>query len=1054
MFVSMKRFVLLMAALLSVAGCAWAQLRTVTGVVTSAEDGSTLPQLAVQIKGTGTGVVTDLDGRYSIQVSGPETVLLFAYVGMQTQEIPVGDRTTIDVVMMPENKEIGQVVVLGYGTRGKNQVTGSSVQVSGSQMAEIPVVSPMEALQGKVPGLLSNMSSSTPGSTQQIRIRGTGSLTASNTPLYVIDGVPVNTEYFQATTASSTLSPLATLNMNDIESMTLLKDASATAAYGARGSNGVIVIKTKSGRKGTTNFNFAGHWGATIRTPNIPMMSAQQQLETYALALRNAAFFKALEGNKALNNEYQTGTLSEASMQQVQAIWNSIPEQKFFENQLLATDPVIKAWGEAGRPEYDFQKEVDRKLANTFNGVLSASGGGDQYTFHTSIGTNYTQSLVKGSDFRRINGTLNFTRQFTKWLEFNSNTTASYTKQDGVINEQAAYFSNPLVAKYLVRPFINPYLPDGSPNPSLGGSVYSWLIAKDKDISWQSIARGFSNNSLTVEPIKGLKFKTRISLDYSHWDSKRFGSSQYGQFVRQKGLSQRFQSVTFNWVTQNSVSYDFTVQEDHNISLLALQEFQKNNYDYLGGEATTTPTDKLSNLSSFSAEKNVLGYYQDWANAAYLLMANYDYKGRYILDLTYRREGSSRFPSDRRWGNFGSVGVAWNIHSESFFEPVQRIVNRLRLRASYGISGNADIDLNSYQNLIQFEESYTNQPAGLFGSYGNDKLTWEKNATLDLGLEWGVLDDLITGSVTFFNKRTSDLLQEVPISRTTGFSTAIRNVGVMTNRGVEVQMDFAILRAPNYHINLGLNLATLRNRVNELAKDADKNPIGIEGSRKRTDEGHKLDEWYLRQWAGVSPQTGLPLWYTDESRTTTTTDINLAKRVWTGYSALPTYSGGISLHADFWGVYLDANLYFVGGHKIMNGATGLMYEDGGRSVRQFRAPQDMYGNTWTKPGDKTKMPILANGVTHNGHSGESDRFLVRGDYFRLKDVTLGYNVPKQYLSRIHYSGTLAVYAKATNLFTHAFDKNINYDPEVRVSGLWGFSNPPTRVFSVGLNMNF
>lgn len=1046
----MKKVLLLFMMLAVSVGLAQAQKRTVSGVVTDAETGSPLPLANVQIKGATTGTVTDNDGRFTLQVPGEEAILVFFYTGYQTQEIPVAGQTTFNVALKSANEEIDQVVVLGYGTRGKNEITGSTVQVGGEQIAAVPVVSPVEALQGKVPGLMTNMSSSTPGSGQQVRIRGVGSLTASSTPLYVIDGVPVNSGNYTTSDAESTLSLMATLNPNDIESMTLLKDASATAAYGARGSNGVIVITTKKGKKGRTQFNFSGYYGFAQRaTDGIKMMTAQQTLEMLGKARRNSEFLGQLKLNKPLYNEYKTGTLSDNSMAKVNEIWAGLPAASEYEKKFI--EGVVKEWDAKGRPEYDWQKEMDRRFAHTFNGVLSAQGGDENYSYYASLGVNYSQSVVKGSDYKRTTGALNFSRRLVRWLDFSTVNKVSFIRQDGVMAEQAAYYSNPMVAKYFVRPFYAPYNEAGEPNAENLGGVYNWLKLKDLDIRLQDVLRGTTTNSLTATIIEGLKFKTLVSLDYSLFSSKMFQNREYGDGKNEGGNAYRQRANDFNLVFQNSLSYDFSVAEDHHFSLTALMEYQKNNYDLLEGAGNGTISNKLANLSSMAQGFTVGESQTNWMNAAYLFMLNYNYLGRYVLDATYRYEGSSRFPKANRFGHFGSVGVAWNMHLEPFFEPARGVMNTLKLRASWGVSGNSEIDINSYQRLMGTSSAYNERTAGAFQSIGNPDLTWEKNWTFDAGVDFGFWDDRISGTLSYYDKRTYDLLQNVPLSRTTMFSTMLKNVGKMDNRGFEGLLNFDIVRMERYHLSVGLNAATIRNRVKELAKDNEGKALVIESNTTKTDEGHKLNEWYLRQAAGISPQTGLPLWYVDESRTEVTTDYNKAKPVWTGYSGVPTWTGGVSLHFDAWGAYLDMNLYVAGGHKVMNNWQGLLYDENARSLLRYHAPAALL-DSWEKPGDEGKeFAMMAIGIRNQGASQYGqDRYLYKGDYLRLKDLTIGYTFPSDLLKGVQ----LGVYLRGTNLLTYAFDKRLEFDPEVRLDGWWNFYNPPSRVFTFGLNMNF
>lgn len=1045
----MKRLLLLFAALAVCVSHSLAQERTVTGVVTDAANGAPLPLVNIQIKGTPSGTVTDNEGRFTLRVPGPEATLVFFTIGYDNQEVVVGEQSTLNVALNEATEEIDQVVVVGYGTRGKNEITGSTVQVGGDKISSVPVISPVEALQGKVPGLVTNMSSSTPGSTQQVRIRGVGSLTASSTPLYVIDGVPVNSGGYSSGEAASTLSVMSTLNPNDIESMTLLKDASATAAYGARGSNGVIVITTKKGKKGKTQFNFSGYYGFSQRAvEGIKMMTAQQTLEMLGRAMRNRMFMEALGENDALKQQYMTGFLPDTSMRLVNDIWASLPAASSYEKAFLKG--AVAQWDAKGRPEYDWQKAMDRRFAHMFNGVLSAQGGDERYSYYASLGANYTQNMVKGSDYKRITGALNFSRNLVRWLDFSSVNKVSWVRQDGVLAEQAAYFSNPFVARYLVRPFFSPYDDEGKPTENLG-SVYNWLKLKDLDVHLQDVLRGTSTNSLTATIVKGLKFKTLISLDYSLFAAKQYQNRGYGDGLQKGGYSYRRKASDFNLVFQNSLSYDFSVVEDHHFSLTALMEYQKNNYDELEGSGKYTISDKLSNLNSMARGFAVGGLQEDWSNAAYLFMLNYNYLGRYVFDATYRYEGSSRFPKENRFGHFGSLGAAWNIHLEPFFEPARGVVNTLKLRASWGVSGNSEIDLYSYQRLLGTSGAYNELTAATLLAMGNPDLTWEKNWTFDVGIDFGLWEDRISGTLSFYDKRTYDLLQKVPLSRTTMFSSMLMNVGSMDNRGFEGLINFDILRMERYHLSLGFNVATVRNRVLKLAKDASGQTLVMESGTKKTDEGHKLDEWFLRLSAGVSPQTGLPLWYVDETRERVTTNYKEAKQVWTGFSGVPTWTGGANLHFDAWGAYLDMNLYVAGGHKIMNGWQALLYGEGGGALRAYHAPAALL-NSWEKPGDEGKeYAMMAFAINNQGASEfGQDRYLYKGDYLRIKDITIGYNFPSELLKGVQ----LGVYLRGTNLFTHAFDKRLEFDPEVRLDGFWDFYNPPTRVFSFGLNMNF
>lgn len=1068
----MRRIVLVLLLLLPVV-CVLAQgntaPKTVQGVVTSAEDGLPLPQLAIRIKGLNTGVVTDTQGYYKISVPNNETTLIFEYVGMETQEILVGDRSEINVVMNVALEEIDQVMVMGYTQRTKNQLTGSSVQLKNEELTRRPGLQVAEGLAGRVPGFVATMSSSTPGALQNVRIRGAGSIVGGSTdPLYVVDGVPIAYEKSNRGLTSSTLSSLASLNSSDIESVTVLKDASATAAYGARGANGVVVIKTKSGRAGETKFNFTGRYGFSQRLPNLGFMTPLQQLRLIAEGDRNAEFLKALQANPGLYNEYLKGNLSGASLDAVRAIWNSLPTLESYEKELLNGGklitlptgekirewPEIKTWDSLGRPTYNFADAYWRRFVHMTEAQLSASGGSDSHTFYTSVGANYSQNPIEGADFKRINGSLNMDRKLTSWLKFETNNQLSYTRQDGVFNEQLGSSGNPIAGPYYVPQFHPIYDKDGKPNLRLKNAL-NYLYIKDHDDNYNALTHLSTNNTLSADIWEGLKFKTRFAVDIVGYDAKTYANRTHSEQYFFGGQLDQIKQTTYNLVTQNSLSYDFSIADTHRFSLLALQEYQKNFVNYLFGSAQNSASDKLP-LGSLSKNKRADGFNSNWANAAYLGLLNYDYDSRYVVDLSYRREGSSRFSRQNRFGNFGSVGLAWNMHAESFFEPALKVINRLRLRGSWGVSGNSEIGENKYRSTLEYYGQYNGNPAGDVFNLQNPNLTWEKNATLDVGIEFGLWNERITGAVTYFKKDAYDMLQIVPISGTTGHKVITLNAGEMENKGVELQFDFGILRGADYSLSLGLNFATLSNKVNKMYRDPKTGkPFPIEEQLTKTDEGHLLNEWYLYPWAGVDPTTGLPQWYTDETRTKVTTNPTETRRVYTGYSAIPTRTGGINIHADWRGIYLDMSATYIGGHKIMNQHLSEFYNDNAQHIRHATGVEGMYGKTWQGIGDKSEYPILTTLHSHLGDlSRASDQFLRMGDFIRLRDITLGYNFAKNILKKMHFAGSIQIYAQVTNLLTYKFDKKLNYDPEVPENGLWEFVNPAMRTVSFGCNVNF
>jgi TonB-linked SusC/RagA family outer membrane protein len=1006
-----------------------AQNVRITGTVTSSEDGMPIPGVSVVVKGTTTGGITNVDGKYDISVPAAAQTLIFSFVGMKTQEIAIGGKTVIDVALASETLAVEELVVTGYATRGKNSITGSTVQVKGESLKNIPVASVDQTLQGKVAGLTISSSSGTPGSIQDIRIRGRGSLTASNDPLFVIDGVPVQNSNFTGSTAFSSLSALSSLNNNDIETITVLKDASATSAYGARGSNGVIVITTKKGKTGKTNYNLSAYYGFTN---------------------------KAVEGRKVLSGVQREELFSEAVFN-TYGLANGFTEAQAYAWAQANLNPAYTApldeWIAAGRPVVDWEKAYRNQNAPTQNVTFTASGGNEESSFYASLGYNKNQSIIIDNSYRRINGVFNYTKKLNDKIKFSTSNNVSDVLQDGLILEQSAYYGNPILAKYFGNPWQTPLLADGTPNQNTG-TVYNWLYIKDNNVSYNDMIRGISNSFVEYEFIKNLKFKSLVSLDYTMANYKSFANRNYGDGASTNGYGEESDDKNYNWVTQNSLSYNKTFGE-HNISAMGLIEFQKNREKYIYAYGENFATDGLTNVGSAGANKDASVTFSDWMNASYLGMFNYSYGGKYIADVTYRREGSSKFAKGQRFGNFWSVGAAWNVTKEQFMSGIAGIVDNLRLRTSYGVSGNSGISANQYQSLLAYDANYADQGAVYPSGYGNNFLTWEKNNNFDVGIDFGILKNKISGQISYFDKVTSDLLYNVPLTPTSGFSGIYRNAGSVKNTGIEVLLNFDIMKSKDLNVNFSVNFATLKNEVTKLAKDGLGNNIVIESGTSKVDVGHPINEWYMRKWAGVDPTNGLPQWYINgkDDADGITNAYYSANLAFQGSSPIPKYSGGASFHVDFKGFYFDASAYIAGGNKVFEDWSRYVWHGGTYTVYSFNGAEALM-NRWQQAGDVTDVPIVLFSGTANNASRTSTRFLFDGTFARLKDIVIGYNFPKPLLSKIGFNGDVNVFARGTNLFTWVKDKNMKYDPEVRADGFTRLTSPPTKTITFGLTLNF
>lgn len=1007
----------------------FAQDRTITGTVS--DETGPLPGVNIIIKGTTTGTDTDFDGNYSIEASTGD-VLVFSFIGMKPVERTVGSDNTINVLMEPDNV-LEEVVVMGYATQKKADITGSTVQLDNAVIEQTPVSSVDQVLQGKVAGLSLTGDSGTPGSTSDIRIRGISSITAGNEPLYVIDGVPMNNPNLGVATSGSSLSALASINSNNIESITVLKDASATSAYGARGANGVIVITTKEGKSGKSSFNFNSYYGFTndaVEGP-VPLTGAERERLFYEAVLNTFGT------SQNLNSIEEAGTWARA-------------------NTPYGAD--YQAWRDAGSPETNWAEIITNDNAPIQEYNLSATGGEDTYNYYASLGYFSQEATVIGSKFDRISGALNFSKDFSEKFKFSSINSASHSYQDGLL-ETSAYFSSPRAVKYFMPSIDQAYTDDGEINVlDPGTSLPNPLWIAQEDIDDNRSTRIMTNNSLRWEtPIENLAFTTRASIDYIVANYKRYRNPIRGDGAGSNGYAYQTHRSYTTYVFQNSLDYAFDLSENHNFNVKLLQEWQKNRNYFLSADGDNFSDVGLTNLSSAGNPTSAFSSYLDWAIASYLGILNYSaFDSRYVLNATYRREGSSRFAPSNRWGNFWSVGGAWNIHKEGFMHNAD-FVNNLKLRASYGVTGNAAIPLNQYQSLLNFDGDYNGEGASYPATFGNEDLSWETSYTVDVGLDFGFLQNRINGSVAYYRRESKDLLLEVPLSLVTGFNFQTRNIGRMENKGFEAELSVDVLRGEDYKFTIGGNLATNQNEVLELAKDLNGEEINITSTIDRVETGHPVFAYYMPTWAGVNPDTGNEEWYVNGVDGTTTTNFNEAERVFQGGSVLPTLTAGMNIHFDFKGFFIDASGYYAGGHKVYEG------------WHRYTQGTDLYPtglyqgyNTlldrWQQPGDQTRFGKFEyTGRPWQRHS----KFLYDGDYFRLKNATVGYDFNSNFTDAVKIDG-LRLFVRGTNLYTWVKDDNLKYDPENidtddDANGSRGetvLTTPPFKSIVFGINIKF
>lgn len=989
----------------------------ISGKVSDVSGKTGIAGVTVLIKGTQAGTVTGTNGEFLIKQEQANPMLVFSYVGMKTQEV-VADKDYLEVILEPDRIGIDEVIAIGYESRMRKTITGSVYQVNSELISEIPVTSFDQALQGKIPGLVVSSPSGTPGTMQDIRIRGAGSILASNQPLFVIDGVPVINTDFTGEPQRSTLGLLASLNIQDIQSVTVLKDASATSAFGARGSNGVIVITTKNGSYGKTRFSVNSSFG-----------------------FQN----NATDGLKVLN-----GVQREELM--LEAVHNSfdVPLDEAYDfiikNNLTTT---LKTWVETyNRNESNWKDLLTNKNAMVQNYSISASGSDSDSRYYASLGYNNTESTVIENDFSRISGRLGYQRNFTPDILFSANIMVSNTRQDAIL-EQSAYYGNPVSTRYLMSPWEQAYLADGKTiNTATTSSFYNALYLMEYDLYVNDLTRGLLSSSLEWKITNQLSFKTLYSGDYNiaafhayqnrvHGDGKPKGGSAIQSVIR-----------NYNWVSQNSLDYLFLTGEN-SLTFKMLLEYQENRNNSLSGSGEKFPADGLNYLSSASSNLDANAAYSNWKNLSYLGMVNYNFKDKYIVDLTFRNEGSSLFAPGMRHGNFWSAGAAWNMSEEKFMSGIRNL-NVLRLRVSHGLSGNSAIGVNQYQALLSYDKGYAGEGAVYPKQIGNPELTWEKNRNFDVGFDYSIFDGRLKGFGSWYHRYTFDLLQMVPLSHTTGHEAMLMNIGSLVNRGFEGEVTGDIINAGNFSFSAGVNFATVENEVKELAQDAAGNEISIENATRKVATGHPLYGWNMRKWAGVNPENGKPQWFVNGIDGEVTENYNAAKKEWQGESAMPKVTAALTTHTGYRNFYIDVNFYYAGGHKIYKDLSILTHHSGYYTFVFYNGTEKLM-DRWQNPGDVTDIPKVVYGASDD--SKESTRFLLDGDYIRMKDLVLGYRVPEKVIKKIGFEN-INVYLRGTNLLTFAKEKNLEYDPETGADGMTRFTTPPVKSIVFGINLNF
>ncbi|MFB9054029.1 TonB-dependent receptor [Formosa undariae] len=964
------------------------------------KSGMPLPGASVLEKNTGNGVTSDFDGNFKITVKNTDAVLVVSFLGYIKQEITVRD-TTIQVVLQESTENLDEVLVVAYGEQSQKSFTGSAVGLDLAKVEEMPTSSFQENLQGNVSGVQMSSASGQPGYSQDILIRGVGSINADSNPLYVVDGIPVVSGDISTLATSS--NTIAGINSKDIETITVLKDASATSIYGSRGANGVILITTKKGKSGKTKFDFSTQYGVSemIFSDRNKLLTTPESLELLIESrVNNGESFEDAE----------------------KYIYDNVDEN-------VNTD-----W-----------KDVITRTGQYKQYGFSASGGSDKTVFYSSVGIYEQESVIIGVDYKKLNAKLNVNHQANDKLSMSFGVSASNQILHTISDAGSAY--NPVRAMYREVPWQPVYNEDGSYNTDIL-LTYNPVGLVEENERESKLYGILGNVGLNYDFTENLSFETKANIDFNLADEFQYDNPYFGAGRNDGGRGRSSNNIVLNWNVTNLLKYKLDLNEDNTFNFLLGQEAQKITSNSVYAYASNYGAEGLTTLDNASVYQDASSTETASSLSSLFFNISYSFKDKYYLNVTARRDGSSRFGSDVRYANFGSVGAGWNIDQEAFMEDAS-FISKLRLRSSYGVNGNQEIGDFASRGLYSTGDDYNGEPGYSYSQQSNPALTWEKNKPFNVGLDFGLFHRL-TGTVEYYTRKTSNLLFEVPISSTNGLTSYLDNVGEMKNSGVELSLSARIIDNPNgFSWKSDFNITTNTNEITKLTNDE-----SIVGDNYIREVGSDFYTFYMPGYAGVDSANGNALWYTDGTETATTSSYSEAESYEQG-SALPNFYAGFTNSFSYKNFSLSVMLFLNEGNKVYDTWGRYVASDGSAQLNdRGNLTRKIYENRWQEPGDITDVPKVVWGNTQSGLSNQhSTRFLYDGTYVRLRDITLAYQFPSELVKKLKVSN-VRFYVKGTNTLTWVKDKGLEIDPEVGIDGTANLRIPISKQFLMGLDFSF
>jgi len=1001
--------------------------RRITGTVTDAADGLALPGVSIRIKGKALGTVTKVDGTFSLTVESTDQILVFTYLGYATKEVPLSAATNYVVTLTAQSKQLEEVNI-AFGTTTKRELTNSVAVVNAKDIEQRSITSLTTALVGAAPGVQTNAGSGQPGEGPAIRVRGFGSITNDNNPLYVLDGAPYE-------------GVINNINPDDIESISVLKDAASTALYGARAANGIVLITTKKGKRNKTNINFKATQAASSR--GLPNYETVNAYEYYPLIWQSLRFGSS-------------GTPEQASLDVKDYLgWNPF---NVADDEIVLTDGQINPKAKLLYPEdLSFSDELKRTGLRSDMG-LSLSGGSEKSDYYVSLGYLKENGYVKASDFKRYSGRLRVNSQPRKWISAGLSVTGNYSSSEQA-NENSGINENPFYVDLLLAPIYpvhihNPvtgeYLTDKNGDLQYDAGDYRPLltgrnVASETYLNVNAIRRNavIVNTNADITFLKDFKFSTTFSGNLGNYRSSVFDNPTIGD-AKGVGRISRVNSMTAYLNFNQLLNYKKRFGE-HRIGVLLGHENYISYYDYLSGarRGMAVDADGSDVLDNFTTVTGLGSYDRYYKTEGYLSKLDYSYKNKYITSFSLRRDGTSRFRPGDQWGTFWAVSGAWNIDRESFFKLSW--VDYLKIRGSYGEVGNDQVGTYfAYQALYTLGYNNGSEPGAIKTTNESDVI-WETNTNSDIALEFSLFKNRINATIEAYRRQSKNLLFDVTLPLTSPATTVNSNFGSMRNEGIELQLSGDLIRKKGFTWNMNVNASTLRNKVLELPPQyKDK----INGTKKYI-EGKSMYEFWLRDWVGVDPVSGLDMYVSANKATspiyfngdTLTSAGSNAQYHYSG-SAIPDVYGSVNNTFSYKNFSLQVMfIYQIGGKTFDNDYQSLMYRgSAGRAIHKDQL------NAWQKEGDITSVTKRGTGATMY----DSDKWLTDASYLNFRTATVTYNLPGKFTRRYGMQSA-RIYASGENLFITSARKGM--DPTQTYTGAPSYTYAPARIISLGLNVS-